>query len=119
MSRKDDEMEKSKQIKRELTRMKKMFGNLPENEQKFIEPMLQNAAFMRVILEDLQEAIAEAGCVEEYTNGENQGGKKMSAELSAYNSTVRNYNTVMVKLIERLPKEEKKSAMLQMMEKYG
>lgn len=119
MSRKNDEMEKSKLIKRELSRMKKMFGNLPENELKFIEPMLQNAAFMRVILEDLQEQIAESGCVEEYTNGENQGGKKMSAELSAYNSTVRNYNAVMVKLIERLPKQEKKSAMLQMMEKYG
>ena len=114
-----EEMDANKQIKRELTRMKKMFANLPENEAKFVEPLLQNAAFMRVILEDLQAQIVENGCVEEYTNGENQGGKKMSAELSAYNTTVRNYNAVMVKLIERLPKEEKKSAMLQMMEKFG
>lgn len=116
---KEREMDANEQIKGELRKMKKMFANLPENERKFIEPLLQNAAFMRVVLEDLQEQIAENGCVEEYSNGENQGGKKMSAELSAYNTTVRNYNAVMVKLIERLPKEEKKSAMLQMMEKFG
>ena len=119
MATKEREMDRSEQIKSELRKLRKIFGNLGENERKFIEPMLQNAAFMRVILEELQEQIAENGCVEEYTNGENQGGKKMSAELSAYNTTVRNYNTVMVKLIERLPKEEKKSAMLQMMEKFG
>ncbi len=116
---KERETEKNKQIKRELARMRKIFANLPENELKFIEPMLQNAAFMRVVLEELQAQVSEYGCVEEYTNGENQGGRKVSAELSAYNTTVKNYNTVMVKLIERLPKEEKKSAMLSMMERYG
>lgn len=106
-------------IKKEMSRMKKMFSSLPDNERRFIEPLIQNAAFMRVALEDMQSEIAYSGYVEEYTNGKNQGGKKMSAELQAYNTTVRNYNIVMVKLIERLPKEEKKSAMLQMMEKFG
>lgn len=116
---KEAENDRNKLIKKELARLRKIFANLPENEQKFIEPMLQNAAFMRVVLEELQDQVAEYGCTEEYTNGENQGGRKISAELSAYNTTIKNYNAVMVKLIERLPKEEKKSAMLSMMERYG
>ena len=113
------ESDQNKLIKKELNRMKKMFSSLPENERRFIEPLIQNAAFMRVTLEDLQNQISYAGCVEEYTNGKNQGGKKTSAELSAYNMTVRNYNLVMLKLIERLPKEQKASAMVEMMRKYG
>lgn len=116
---KEAENDRTKLIKRELARMRKIFANLPENEQKFIEPMLQNAAFMKVMLEELQEQVAEYGCIDEYTNGKDQGGRKISAELSAYNTTVKNYNTVMVRLIERLPKDEKKSAMLEMMEKYA
>ena len=115
----EQELDQNKLIKKELARMKRMFSGLSENELKFMEPLMQNAAFMRVALEEMQNQIGYCGYVEEYTNGKNQGGKKMSAELQAYNTTVRNYNLVMAKLIERLPKEQKQSAMVQMMKKYG
>ena len=119
MSDTKSEMRKDIRYKRELKKLQQLFSNLPENEQKFVEPLLQNCAFMRLILEDLQEMIYLNGCIDEYTNGENQGGKKTSAELQSYNATVKNYNTVMDKLIERLPKEAKQSEMAKLMRKYG
>lgn len=119
MTERKSEMQKDVRYKRELKKLGELFSNLPENERKFVEPLLQNCAFMRLILEDLQELIYLNGCIDEYTNGENQGGRKTSAELQSYNATVKNYNAVMDKLIERLPKEEKKSAMAEMMKKYA
>ncbi len=119
MGTNQDEAKKDNRIKREFSRLKRLFQNLPENELKFVEPLLQNCAFMRAVLEDLQELITENGLIDDYQNGENQNGRKMSAELQAYNTTVKNYNQAMDKLIERLPKEEKKSAMVEMMRRYS
>lgn len=104
-------MEKTKEqrIKKELNKLVKLFKPLPENEQKFIRPLLEEASFMKVILEDLQKVINETGCIDDYQNGENQSGKKASAEIQAYNQTFKNYQSVMIKLREHLPMEEKKS----------
>ena len=104
-------MEKTKEqrIKKEFNRLKALFKSLPESEQKFIVPLLENASFMKVTLEDLQVRINEAGCIDDYQNGENQTGKKASAEIQAYNTTFKNYQSVMLKLREHLPMEEKTS----------
>ena len=72
-----------------------------------ITPILQNAAFMRVTLEDLQQLILEEGVVDEYQNGENQHGKKQSAALQSYNALVKNYAAVSKTLTQMLPPERK------------
>ena len=46
-------------------------------------------------LDELQEAINQNGATDEYQNGANQFGSKASAELQAYNTTVKNYNSLM------------------------
>lgn len=66
-------------------------------------PLIQNAAFMRVALDDLQEIIAEQGPVEQYQNGANQYGTKQSAALQSYNSLVKNYAAVIKNLFGLLP----------------
>lgn len=96
--------------------MKKMFEAMPENELNFCDPLLQNAAFMCVTLQDLQEAINENGVTDEYRNGANQNGTKASAELQAYNSTAKVYNALMDKLSAKLPKEIKRSKLAAMMD---
>jgi hypothetical protein len=103
------ELSKEKRIKREYLRMKKMFATLPENELKFCDPLLQNAAFMCVTLQDLQVAINENGLTDVYKNGRNQSGTKASADLQAYNSLAKVYNALMDKLSAKLPKEIKQS----------
>lgn len=108
------ELSKEQRIKREYSRMKKMFSALPENELKFCDPLLQNAAFMCVTLQDLQAAINENGTSDTYKNGRNQSGVKASADLQAYNSLAKVYNALMDKLSGKLPKIMKQSRLAAM-----
>ena len=110
------ELTKEKRIRQEYLRMKKMFAAMPENELNFCDPLLQNAAFMCVTLQDLQEAINENGTSDTYQNGRNQSGTKASAELQAYNSVAKVYNALMDKLSAKLPKEIRKSKLAAMMD---
>lgn len=109
------DLTKNERISREYNRMKKLFSALPENELNFCDPLLQNAAFMKATLEDLQQAINENGTSDVYQNGANQSGTKASADLQAYNSLAKVYNALMDKLSAKLPKEVKQSRLAAMM----
>ena len=91
---------------KELARMEKLFQPLPENERTFIQPLLENAAFMRVTLDELQIKIRLEGATDEYQNGANQCGVKISAAIQAYNQLMKTYHTLMDKLMAKLPAEK-------------
>lgn len=103
------ELSKDQRIRQEYARMCELFSAMPENELRFCDPLLQNAAFMCVTLQDLQLAINENGVTDNYQNGANQSGTKASADLQAYNSLAKVYNALMDKLSAKLPKEMKRS----------
>ena len=105
---------KETRIKKELERLVEIYQELPENKYKIVYPLLENAAFMKVTLEDLQKVINEEGCHDEYKNGNNQYGKKASADLQAYNSLIKNYNSISDRLERLLPAEKKKSKLDEM-----
>ena len=48
-------MEKSKRIKREENRLKKIFAGVDENKKGTVEGLIKRAAFMRASLEDFEE----------------------------------------------------------------
>ena len=98
-------MTKEKRIKTEYERISVFFAEIPPNQREFITPLLQNAAFMKVTLEDLQKIINTEGVEDEYKNGANQYGTKPSAVLQAYNTMLKNYAAVKLKLIQLLPKQ--------------
>ena len=58
---------------------------------------------MTVELTKLENYISIHGVSEEYQNGENQYGKKMSTEASAYNTMIKNYTSIIKQLCELLP----------------
>lgn len=90
-------------IRAEKNRLRKLCKDLPESKRAIALPLVEQAAFMRVTLDDLQEKINEAGGVDEYQNGRNQAGYKVAAALQAYNSTVKNYAAVCERLDRILP----------------
>ena len=92
---------------RELARLVELFIPLPVNERIFIQPLLENAAFMRVTLDELQIKIRLEGATDEYQNGANQCGVKISAAIQAYNQLMKTYHTLMDKLMAKLPQEAK------------
>lgn len=105
-------MRKDKRINQEFSRLSIFFDEISENKRAACEKLLQNAAFMAVELEDLQEIIVNAGVTEEYKNGANQYGMKPSAAIQAYNSLVKNYNAVMKQLLALLPDQPARTSRL-------
>ena len=101
------EITKEKRIKNELDRISSFFEKVDANQRAIVAPLLQNAAFMSVTLEDLQDAINNEGVTEQYMNGKNQYGVKQSATLQSYNALIKNFTSVIKTLSGLLPPEEK------------
>ena len=110
------ELTKIERISQEYKKLRELYRNMPENKQSLLEPLIQNASFMMVTLEDLQEIINSEGSTDEYCNGVNQYGRKISANIQAYNSLAKNYNSVIDKLEKLLPPETKKSKLSELVE---
>ena len=94
---------KEARIKDELKRISAFFEDVEDNKRAIVGPLLQNASFMKITLEDLQEIINQDGVVDEYKNGANQYGVKQSATLQSYNALVKNYVSVIKSLDQFLP----------------
>lgn len=104
-----DKIQKDKLIKAELRKLNKFFQNIPEDKQKIIKGLKEQAAFMYATLMELQEIMNTEGPVEMFE----QGKQKMLREHPAskvYNSMIRNYSNVIKQLLELMPTEEKKAA---------
>lgn len=94
---------KEERISKELERISQPFLEVDANQKIIVAPLLQNSAFMKVTLEDLQEIINREGVTETYQNGANQRGVKQSATLQSYNSLIKNYASVTKTLSQLLP----------------
>ena len=105
------DLTKEQRITEELNRISKYFEEVDANQKAIVAPLLQNAAFMKVTLEDLQEIINAEGVTEIYQNGANQRGVKQSATLQSYNSLIKNYASVIKTLSQLLPPERKATAL--------
>ena len=111
-------IEKTKEyrIHKELNRLKRIYSALPQNKLAIVTPLLENAAFMKITLDELQDSINENGCSDEYKNGANQYGKKAAADLQAYNSLIKNYNAISDRLEKLLPPERRKGKLEELMD---
>ena len=96
-------MAKVKKNETELQKLERIFAKAPENKRELCEKLINNAAFMAEQLTNLQDIIKRDGCVDQYKNGENQFGLKKSAALEAYNTIIKNYNSVIKQLLDILP----------------
>ena len=112
------EATKANRVQKELDELNTLFSDLGENEKRLVEGLIQNSAFMRVTLDDLQEQIDNEGVVDEYQNGAAQFGKKISATIQSYNALMKNYLAVQKKLHEMLPPEKKKCKLSKFAESY-
>ena len=98
---------KEKRIQEETDRIAIFYSSMDSNRKALIIPLIQNAAFMKVTLDDLQAEIKKSGVVEVYQNGANQHGFKQSSALQSYNALIKNYAAVNKTLAQMMPHEEK------------
>ena len=97
------EKERERRIKQEKDKLKRQFSKIDKKKKTLVQRLIENAAFMAVTLEDLQQEINEKGCISEYKNGENQYGTKKAPEVEVYNTMVKNYAAVIRQLTDLLP----------------
>lgn len=85
------DLTKEEKIKREFSRLKRIFKDLDKNKLQTVESLIKNAAFMAVSLEELQEIINEEGYTVEYQNGANQSGTKQSDAVKTHIAMTKNH----------------------------
>lgn len=101
-------LEKQNRIKREVTRLKKLFKEIDENKKKLVFSTIEDVAFMTVTMQDLREKIVREGTTCQYKNGENQYGVKQSPDAQLYLQLSQKHTQAMKILVDCLPKPEKK-----------
>ena len=99
--------DKNKTIRKEITRLNKLFKDLEDNKKKLAKNLIENAAFMSIALEDLKKDIVKYGVKETYVNGKDQYGFKESVESKTYNTMIKNYMNIIKQLNDMLPEKKK------------
>ena len=102
----------SKEIKKEERRLTKLLKEcrISDDTFKLAKNLITEDAFLSVQLKHLRQTIIENGVCEEYKNGENQFGRKKSAETDIYNNLLKHFISINKQLLELLPKENNSNA---------
>jgi len=103
---------KEEKVKKEITRLSKVFSSIDKNKLATVQPLIRVAAFIAITLDELQEIINREGYTHEYKNGANQHGIKQSAEAEMHIQMTRNYTTVIKQLLDLCPPEAREGSKL-------
>lgn len=99
---------KESEIKKEVTRLKKLYKELGKDKIKFLEGIINEAAFMKITLEETRTTLLEEGMTEIFEQGK-QKFKRNNPSVDIYTTFINRYSNVMKQLIDLLPKQEKKT----------
>lgn len=100
-------LEKQRRIKKEVTRLRKVFKDIDENKKKLVFATIDDVAFMTITMQDLREKIVRTGTTVKYKNGENQYGTKQSPDAQLYLQMSQKQTQAMKILVDCLPKNIK------------
>ena len=98
-------MDKDKRIKNEIAELNKIFADIPADRKKLVEGLIQNAAFMRVTLEELQQEVIENGAVIQCQSGNGFDTIKDNPAQKAYTTMVARYTQITKQLNDMLPEQ--------------
>ena len=104
------DLTKEEKIKREFSRLKRIFKDLDKNKLQTVESLIKNAAFMAG---PPSEIINEEGYTVEYQNGANQSGTKQSDAVKTHIAMTKNHAAIIKQLCDLVPPEKKKESRLQ------
>ena len=90
-------------VKLEVERISNLFESMSPERKELARPLIENASFLSVTLEELREEITNNGIKEKYQNGNNQLGFKDSVETKTYNAMLRTYMSIIKQLSDMLP----------------
>ena len=100
--------EREARAKKEEKRLLKLFKAVDETKKKAVLGLIQRAAFMRVLLEDLEEDINVFGVTERFQQGDQEPYDRERPSSKIYNQTNGSYQKLMKQLTDLLPEAEEK-----------
>lgn len=102
MQKKKTEKTKEQRVKSENTRLKKQYKELPDEKKAIAEGLIEQAAFLRVELEDLAADIRENGWTEPFQQAKGMEPYQRARPAGqTYQSSVANYQKI-IKLLDSL-----------------
>jgi hypothetical protein len=104
---KKKEIAKDAIIKKEVTRLTKLYKNIEGNKKEVADGIIQEAAFMRATLGELKVMIDAAGPIDEMPQGEYSILREHPA-VKIYNTMIQRYTSAIKQLTDLLPKEAPK-----------
>lgn len=104
-----DYLQKQKRIRKEVSRLKKIFKDIDLNKKNLVISTINDIAFMNITMEDLRESIIENGTTIEYQNGKDQWGEKQSPDAQTYLQLSQKSTQAMKILLDCLPKTPPKT----------
>ena len=94
---------KQKRIKKELSKLKKVYKDIPKDKMIIVDGLINRAAFMRISLEDMELDIHEDGFVEMFSQSETQTPYERERPVARlYNSMNKNYQSIIKELTSHL-----------------
>lgn len=87
-------------------KLNKLFTNAPAAEKDTAALLVDRAAFLMSVQDDLELEIAEYGATEEYDHGGGQSGMTISAALKAYNQCNQQLLATVRQLKDFLPDDD-------------
>lgn len=104
------ELTKDARVKREITRLKRIYKDLPKDTLMVVEGLIVEAADLRIRLEDIRKDLDEKGYDEMFSQSESQDPyERERPQARRYISMNKNYQSIMKQLGDYIPKPEPKS----------
>lgn len=105
------QIEVNKRIRKEFLKLRKIFKKIDEDTFKIYDGLLNRAAFMRITLEDYEKDINENGSVEMFSQGNQEPYERARPVMQFYNTTNKNYQSIIKQLTDLLPRDEKETTL--------
>ncbi|HBG5343083.1 TPA: hypothetical protein KQG29_000414 [Clostridioides difficile] len=101
-----EQLEKEKKIKQEVSRLKKNYKDLEKEKVKILDGLVNEAAFLKVSLEETREILTKEGLTEIFKQGK-QEFERERLQVKIYLNFMKLYSSVMKQLIDIIPSEIK------------
>ena len=100
------ELSRHERIKKEQSRLTRIFKNIDGDKFKSVEGLIKRASFMRITLEDYESDINENGSVELFSQSDKtEPYERERPVVRLYNTMNKNYQSIMKQLTDMLPKD--------------
>jgi len=95
-------------VKKEITRLNKLFKDIPTNKKNVVEGLIVQAARLRILLDSNWEDITINGDYELFSQGEQDPYDRKRPVADLYNNRDKAYHTVVRQLVDLLPDDKAK-----------